>query len=58
MAIHPKAIGGTVGGAFGIVLTWILVQLGLDVTVEVAGAISTICTFALAWLVPSPGGAA
>lgn len=56
MPIHPKAIGGTVGGALGIVLTWILIQFGLDVTPEVAGAISTICTFGLAWLVPAPKG--
>ena len=53
MPVHRKVTGGAVGGAVGIVITWILVSAGLDVSPEVGGAISTIAGFTVGWLVPA-----
>lgn len=44
---------GVLGGAIGVIITWILSSgAGMDVPAEVGGAISTVCGGVLAWLVP------
>jgi putative flippase GtrA len=47
-----KVSVGGLGGAAGIIVTWILVTVGLDVPAEVGAAISTIMGFAAAYIVP------
>ena len=57
MPVKRKVQAGGAGGALGVVITWVLAgPLGLDVPAEVGAAISTLCGFALGWLVPSAEG--
>ena len=42
-----------IGGALGAIASWLIGMAGADVPVLVAGAITTLCTAAVAWVVPS-----
>jgi hypothetical protein len=54
MPVQRKVQAGALGGAVGIIIAWILSgPVGLDVPAEVGAAISTVCSFALAWLIPA-----
>ena len=46
----PKVTAAAVGGAVGIIVVWILGLFGVTVPAEVAGAISTVLSFAGGWI--------
>lgn len=50
MSPEPKVTAAGVGGAFAIVLVWILGQFGVDMPAEVAAAVTTLLAFAAGWL--------
>lgn len=47
-----KVAAGSVGGAVGVILIFVLSQFGVEVPAEVAAAISTVLGFAMSYLVP------
>lgn len=54
-AVKPrrKVTAGGIGGAVATVLIGILDRAGIGITPAEAGAIATLCAFALAYFVPS-----
>lgn len=53
LAPTRKVSAAGVGGSAGIVLVWVLGQLGIDMPVEVAGAVVALLAFGAGYLVPS-----
>ena len=54
MPVDRKVQAATLGGALGVIITWVLVTLGLDVPAEVGAAISTACAAVAGFFVPQP----
>lgn len=50
MKPQPKVAAGGVGGAVAIILVWALGYAGVDVTAEVAAAITSVISFAFAYI--------
>lgn len=48
--MHPKVKASGIAGAVSILLIAALEGLGVDVSPEVAGAITTVCATAAGWL--------
>lgn len=46
----PKVVAAGAGGALGIVIVFAAGQIGVDMSAEVAAAISTLVAFAGGWL--------
>lgn len=56
MGSNSKVIGATVGGAVGMIFTWLLTQFGgIEVPNEIAGAITTLCSAGVTYFFPSNG---
>jgi len=52
MTPSRKVSVGALGGALGIVITWVITLFGVDVPAPVGAAISTLCGSAAAYIVP------
>jgi hypothetical protein len=47
----PKVAGAGMGGGVAVILIWLIESSGVTVPAEVAGAIASLVSFALAWLI-------
>lgn len=54
MSISPKVIAGTLAAAIVTIIVWIASAAGVDVPVEVQGAITTILVFVAGYLKLDP----
>lgn len=54
MSISPKVIAGTLAAAIVTIIVWIAAAAGVDVPVEVQGAITTILVFVAGYLKLDP----
>lgn len=55
MNIHPKVAASSVTAAAVSVILWVAKQVGVDMPVEVAGAIVVVATFAAGYLKAATG---
>lgn len=54
MSISPKVIAGTLAAAIVTIIVWIAAAAGINVPVEVQGAITTILVFVAGYLKLDP----
>ena len=50
MPVHNKVVAGSLAGAVSILIVFFLGQVGVEVTAEVASAITTVLAFAAGYI--------
>jgi hypothetical protein len=58
LTIHPKVTASTLGGAFALIVAYVLSLFGIQLPAEVAAAIVVIFSFVSGWAAPATAAAA
>lgn len=56
MAVKRKVQASVLGGAIGVIVTWLISLTGTEVPAEIGGAISTVIGGLLGYIVPDAQG--
>jgi uncharacterized membrane protein len=58
LTIHPKVTASTLGGAFALIVAYVLSLFGIQLPAEVAAAIVVIFSFVSGWAAPATAATA
>lgn len=58
LTIHPKVTASTLGGAFALIVAYILSLFGIQLPAEVAAAVVVIFSFVSGWAAPATAAGA